>query len=177
MILVPLFSALLVAGTFIRFPLGAMPVTLQTMIIFLISLVLTKKEALLSTLVYLFLGLIGIPVFTTGGGIAAFMAPSGGFLIAMPFAATLGAFLSSFKRNSFLYNLMVVIAVDAVLYGVGIPFLKWRLSISWQSAFIAGFLPYQAGDIIKLVAAAISGKYLYKEVDKLRLKLVEKEST
>lgn len=71
MILIALFAALTAIGAFIRIPLWFYPVpmTLQTFFVFFAGFCLSPKSAAYSQLVYVLLGLIGIPIFTKGGGI------------------------------------------------------------------------------------------------------------
>jgi predicted membrane protein len=69
MILVALFAALIAVGAFIRVPVPLVPFTMQTFFVVLAGMLLGKKLGAASALVYLAVGLIGIPVFTQGGGI------------------------------------------------------------------------------------------------------------
>ena len=81
MILAALFAALTAVGAFIRFPLGTMSVTLQFMFTAMAGVLLGAKWGAVSQTVYVVLGLVGLPVFTMGGGIGYVMQPSFGFLL------------------------------------------------------------------------------------------------
>ena len=81
MILVALFAALIAVGAFIRVPVPLVPFTMQTFFVVLAGMLLGKKLGGASALVYLAVGLIGIPVFTQGGGIGYVLKPSFGYLI------------------------------------------------------------------------------------------------
>ena len=81
MILVALFAALIAVGAFIRIPVPLVPFTMQTFFVVLAGMLLGKKLGAASALVYLAIGLIGIPVFTQGGGIGYVLKPSFGYLI------------------------------------------------------------------------------------------------
>ncbi len=61
--LVALFSALIAVGAFIKIPFLLVPITLQTLFIVLSALVLERKLAVLSVIVYIMIGLIGFPIF------------------------------------------------------------------------------------------------------------------
>ena len=67
--LVALFSALIAVGAFIKIPFLLVPITLQTLFIVLSALVLERKLAVLSVIVYIMIGLVGFPIFANGGGI------------------------------------------------------------------------------------------------------------
>lgn len=85
-----LFAALIAVGAFIRIPIPVVPLTLQFLFVNLAGLILGSKYGSLSVLVYIIVGLVGIPVFTGGGGIGYVLYPTFGYLLG--FAA--GAFAS-----------------------------------------------------------------------------------
>lgn len=167
-ILTPLFTALIAVGAFIKIPLGAVPITLQTLFCFLAALLLSVKSASLSVALYLFLGAIGLPIFTTGGGIAALTGPTGGFLMAMLPAVAIGALIVRKKHDSILLNICALLAMEVVIYLGGVSYLAWSRGLSASSAIKAGLLPFIPGDILKIAIASISAKYLYPECEKLR---------
>lgn len=73
---------------------GLVPITLQTFAVMLAGAVLGAKRGFLAVLLYLAVGAIGLPVFSGGAaGIAPFMGPTAGYLIAFPFAAALCGFI------------------------------------------------------------------------------------
>lgn len=83
LILAALFAALTAVGSLIKIPLpGTLLVfTLQTFFVFLAGLLLPPRYAMASQAVYIAVGLLGLPVFSTGGGFSYVLAPSFGFLI------------------------------------------------------------------------------------------------
>lgn len=80
MCLCALFAILIGVGAFIKVPISIVPITLQTLFVILASLILRQK-AVYSVLLYVCMGLIGLPVFTSGGGISYVLIPSFGYLI------------------------------------------------------------------------------------------------
>ncbi len=86
-LLTSLFTALIAAGTFIKIPMIPVSMTLQTLFVFLSGLLLPPGHAFLSVLIFIILGLIGLPVFTSGGGIGALLSPTGGFILGFAVAA------------------------------------------------------------------------------------------
>ena len=91
--LTALFAALISAGAFIRIPMVPVPITLTTLFTMLGSACLPPSLALSSVIVYLFIGTAGLPVFTSGGGLASLLGPTGGYLIGMIPAAFAGSML------------------------------------------------------------------------------------
>ena len=93
------FCALIIAGTFIRIPIPIIPFTLQLSFVTLAGLVLGKKLGSLSVLAYIILGLIGVPVFTQGGGLAYIFKPSFGYIIGFLFGAYVCGLLIEKNKN------------------------------------------------------------------------------
>lgn len=83
MSLAALFAALTAIGAFLQIPVGITSITLQFLFTSLAGLLLGAKWGALSQLVYVILGLVGLPVFTQGGGPGYLLQPSMGFLLGL----------------------------------------------------------------------------------------------
>ena len=149
-----LFTALVIAGTFIKIPVGPVPIVLATLFVLLAGLMLDTIWAAASILLYLGLGAIGLPVFSSGGGIAYFAGPTGGYLIGYLLAALVANLLSSERADSIVRDVVAVICASVVIYAIGVPWLKASLDMSWSAAFSAGLTPFLIGDAIKAAVAA-----------------------
>lgn len=79
--------ALLIAGSKISIPMGIINLTFQTLIVFIIISLVRKRCAILILTTYIILGLIGLPVFSTGGGYVYLLKPSFGFILGFLVAA------------------------------------------------------------------------------------------
>lgn len=154
-ILVAMFTALISAGAFIRIPLPPVPVTLQTLFVILASLCLPPMLSLEAVCLYLFLGIIGLPVFTTGGGIAAIAGPTGGYLIGLLPAVLIGGLLSKVKTGVPWYLFCALIATVGV-YVPGLLVLKYTRDLSWAATISAGLLPFIIGDTLKIIVSAVT---------------------
>lgn len=173
--LISLFTALIAAGAFIRIPMFPVPMTLQTLFVFLSALLLPPLSSFSSLLIYIVLGAIGLPIFTSGGGLAALLGPTGGFIFGFMLSAPLGSLLAKKKRDSILWNVAVLLVMEVVIYVIGIVWLKVKLDTTWAKAFATGLTPFIIGDAVKIAAAAICGKLLYPETVKLLAKLDRRE--
>jgi len=153
-----LFIALIIVGSYISvpIPIGPVPIALADFFVMLTGFFLGGKYGLLSVVLYLGLGVIGLPVFSNGGsGLAFLLGPTGGFLIGyVLLAATIG-FLTDRERSTFLLDVVAVLLGNILLYGVGITWLKMTLELSWSAAFAAGFLPFLPGTIVKIIVVLI----------------------
>ena len=85
MILIALFAALTGIGAFIKIPTPLVPYTLQYLFCAYAGIFLGSKDGLYSQLLYISIGLVGFPIFASGGGPAYVLQPTFGYL--MGFAA------------------------------------------------------------------------------------------
>ncbi|AEC02230.1 biotin transporter BioY [Parasphaerochaeta coccoides] len=158
-----LFAALIIVGAFLRIPLPPVPITLQTLMVLLAGLLLGWKLGLASVGIYLLLGLIGLPVFTTGGGYAAFFGPTGGFLVALLPAVTItgigaDAGWKHRDKNPWIFTASLILSSimgTIVIYAIGVPWLKTSLGLSWQAALAGGMYPFLIGDTVKAIVAVM----------------------
>ena len=81
LILISLFAALTAIGAFIKIPIPYVPITLQLLFCVYSGILLGARWGLYSQLLYLAIGLIGIPIFTNGGGPSYVLQPTFGYLV------------------------------------------------------------------------------------------------
>lgn len=94
LVYVALFAALIAAGAFLQVPVPPVPFTLQSFFCLLAGSLLGPWLGTLSVLIYLAAGLIGLPVFTQGGGFSYLFMPTFGFLLGLiPTALLSGLFM------------------------------------------------------------------------------------
>ena len=113
-----LFTALLTVGAYLKLPLSVIPLTLQTLFVLLAGMLLGSVYAPSSCLCYLFLGLIGLPVFAQGGGVGYLLTPSCGYLLGFAPGAWVTARLSP-ASSSFSRLLLAALAGLGVIYLFG----------------------------------------------------------
>jgi len=164
-VVIAIFTALIAAGAFIRIPIPPVPITLQTLFVLICGLLLPMRLSLASVGTYLFLGLVGLPVFTSGGGFAALTGPTGGYLVGLvPAVLVLSAFRG---RNSFFLYLAGSISATVALYIPGLLWLGHSLDLTWQATLSAGLVPFIIGDSIKIVVASAAAAALREKTDSL----------
>ncbi len=120
MVLASLFTALMAVGAYISIPVGPVPMVLQNMFVLLAGLLLGPAWATASVLLYLFLGAVGLPVFSGGGGgLAHFAGPTGGYLLGyLPAVAVTGA-ISRAGKSPFI-SAAAAITGDLLVYAAGV---------------------------------------------------------
>jgi len=171
-LLTALFSGLIIVGTFIKVPIPPVPITLQSLFIVLAGLILGAKNATLSVLIYLILGAIGLPVFTGGGGIAAMIGPTGGFLLGFLIGAFVIGYISDKGRkedNSVKVSSLIIASIvgSLIFYAVGIVWLKVQLNISWAKSFAVGMAPFVIGDALKVILAVLIANTFNPRIGKM----------
>lgn len=160
------FAALIILGTFIRVPIGPVPIVMANFFVILAGLFLGPLWGTVSVLLYLLLGAVGFPVFSAGGGIAVFAGPTGGYLMGYPAGACIAGLISR-RSNKKLPVLLTAAAVGTgAVYLAGVPWLMWRVSsatgeyITLARGLMTGFFPFLPGDIFKMTAAAVAARSL-----------------
>ena len=168
-----LFAVLTAVGAFLRIPLGVSSITLQFLFTAMAGVLLGPGCGALSQGVYVALGLIGLPIFTTGGGFGYGLQPTFGFLLGLiPAAAIIGAI--SGKSTSPLRIALACAAGLAALYAVGVPYMALILNgymgknMSLSALLWAGMIPFLPGDAIKIAVTALLCPLLRKRVKGLR---------
>lgn len=168
MVIISLFAALIAVSTFINIPIPPISFTLQTLMIVLIGFLLKPMDAFLAVIVYLAVGFIGVPVFTSGGGIQAFFSPTGGFLFSFPFVALGISFFKSKDKRVF-FDLQVLIIFGIILvYVFGIIGFIMITDLTFMETLVV-FIPYYIWDVIKLIFAYVIYYVMPNNVIKMHL--------
>lgn len=119
-----LFAALTAVGSYIRIPLPLVPFTMQVFFVIFSGILLGSKLGLLSQLVFTLIGLTGVPVFTSGGGIGYIFNPTFGYIIGFALGAFVaGLVVEKLRKNTFITYLLASLAGIAVIYLCGVPYL------------------------------------------------------
>ena len=123
--LIALFVALITIGSKITIPSPLVPFTLQWFFVALAGMLLGPKLAPMSMTVYTILGLIGLPVFTKGGGISYVFSPTFGYLIGFILASyIIGKAVEFMGRDIRFKGVMVAMVVALfALYSLGASYM------------------------------------------------------
>lgn len=142
----------------ISIPLGftPVPITLQPFAVVLLGLLLAPQLSFAALCLYLLEGASGLPVFSPHGpgGIAQLFGPTGGYLMAAPFAAAIAGLIYRDGKKKFLFALAGAAAGDVILLGVGALWLGILAHTSISVLMHESVIPFLASDALKVVAAA-----------------------
>lgn len=158
MIYAALFAALTAVGAFIKIPLplSPVPITLQVFFVLLAGLVLGARWGGTSMVVYVMLGVIGLPVFSGGSsGPGILLGPTGGYIIGFVAGAFVTGLVYNKANDSKTATIGAMISGLAVIYLLGVMQLSFVANMTLQQAVAVGILPFLIGDAIKIVAALI----------------------
>jgi biotin transport system substrate-specific component len=166
---VAMFSSFLVICSWIRIP-AAVPFTMQTFGIFITSVLLDTKHSTASVIVYIIMGLIGLPVFAGGqSGLSALFGQNGGFIIGFILCTVVCGTLLKRTNRSFVSMALSMLAGLICVYVLGSIWF-WIVYVSDDTAgFIATVsscvLPFIIPDLIKIVLATLVAGRLYKRIN------------
>lgn len=135
------------------------PLSLVNFAVVLVGLALGPAAGFSAMVLYLAEGASGLPVFSPHGpgGVAQLIGPTGGYLLAYPFAAALAGFFSrrAFSRKaSFVAALIGSVAATAVILAMGAAWLAHFTHITPASSFWLGVAPFLPGEVAKVAAAS-----------------------
>ncbi|SFC93197.1 biotin transporter BioY [Clostridium uliginosum] len=146
-------------------PIGIVPISLTNLAIYFAIYALGGKRGTLSYIVYLFIGLVGLPVFSGfSGGFPKLFGPTGGYLIGFIFMAFIsGIFIDKFSDKIYMCFLGMVVGT-IVTYIFGTTWLAYEAHIAFNKALAVGVLPFIPGDIVKIIIASLIGPQIKKRL-------------
>ncbi len=148
-------TIILAVSSKIKIPFYPVPMTMQTFVVLLIGVTLGWKLGLFSVSLYLFEGILGLPVFAgtpeKGVGIVYFFGPTMGYLVGFLVAVFLSGYFS-FKDSFILNFLKLIISVSSIyLFGI-----LWLVKFTgWENVFAVGAQPFLLAEVFKVLILAI----------------------
>lgn len=170
LVLMSAMVALLCVSSLIKIPLvfSPVPITLQTLLIYLTALLLSPGQTALTITVYLLLGLVGLPVFAGGNsGPGAFVGGTGGYLIGFLLAGIFISLLKGKTANPLRYSILMILGT-VMIYLLGNFTVSMVAHTGYLAAFSLSTFPYIPGDIIKIILAVVLASLLKKQLPYLR---------
>ncbi|MBE6827443.1 MAG: biotin transporter BioY [Ruminococcaceae bacterium] len=158
MILISLFSGLICVCSFISIP-SVIPFTLQLFAVYCALGILGGKNGTVSIIIYILLGIIGLPVFSGfKSGLGVITGPTGGFIIGFVFSGLVFWLVTAISKNKAVFTLLAMIVSLAVCYLLG---TLWFVYIYGRGSEDVGFMgalsvcvvPFIVPDLIKIAAA------------------------
>ncbi len=159
MVFASFFASMMAVGAYIDIPvpLSPVPITLQTLFVLMAGAMLGARWGTISVIVYLLLGISGLPVFSGGSsGLGMIFGPTGGFLIGFVFGAfIIGYLCDNYGTKRIHLNILFMLAGLLVIYVFGILQLMSVANLTLSEALILGMIPYMPGAVLKLIVSAL----------------------
>jgi len=163
MVLISLFTALTAVGAFIQIPTPLVSFSLQFLFCAYSGIFLGSKYGLYSQLLYVGIGLAGVPVFTKGGGVSYVLQPSFGYILGLILCAyIIGRIVEKMESISFTKLFLISVLGLMMLYIIGVPYLYLMFNrvaenpMSFATAVKVGFLQYIVVDLAKCAVVAFT---------------------
>lgn len=163
LVLCALFAALTAALSQIAIPIQPVPINLATFAVFLAGSILGAKRGAVSQAVYVLLGAVGLPVFSSfTGGVGILFGPTGGYIFGYIAAAWLvGMLASRCKGKIYWYGLSMVGGL-VLCYLLGTAWFMVVTHTGLVESLMMCVVPFLPGDAAKIVVAALLAPVLHK---------------
>ena len=167
LVLIAMMTAItcILAPLSIPIPVSPVPISLTNLVLLISVYILGWKDASISFIIYLLLGLAGLPVFFGfSGGLGKIAGPTGGYLAGFIFMTVIAGLAVDIFSGKRLPAVIGMALGTAVAYAFGTAWLAIQMDLTFISALSIGVLPYLAGDTLKIILAVIAGPMLKKRL-------------
>lgn len=176
MVHISLFAALTAIGAFIKVPFYPVPFTLQFLFCAYAGMLLGARKGLYSQILYVSIGLLGVPVFAKGGGFGYIFQPTFGYLIGFIIAGWfIGYMMDQGAFTKLWQKYMVVLIGLMIVYICGVPYLYYMYNtisdpdISWIVALEWGFIPYIVPDMLLSLLVVVTSSRILPVLNRYRV--------
>ena len=166
-VIIGILAAIICVFAPFSIPAGAIPISLSTFAIYLVSCTVPKKYSVPAVAVYILIGAVGLPVFSSfTGGIQSIAGYTGGYIIGyIPCAFIIGLLTDRYPDTKIIYPIGLV-AGTLICYLFGTLWYMHKAEIGFVEAAAVCVLPFIIGDIIKIAAASVIGLTLKQRLRK-----------
>jgi biotin transport system substrate-specific component len=162
-VFIALFAALICVSSFWVMPfIPGVPIVLKNLVVVLAGVLLGTWRGGAAAALFLLAGLLGLPVFVNAGGFAAFLSPTGGYLVGYVLASLISGLIAGVpsvkdKKPSFFYGARIVVALFTGFLALDLCGASWLVVLNGWSGqpqpslgiFLGGILPFIPADSIK----------------------------
>ena len=174
LVLMALFAAITCVLAPISIPIGPVPISITMLVLFISVYVLGWKRGTITYIVYLLIGMVGLPVFSGWeGGLGKLAGPTGGYLIGfIPMVIVCGLVVEKGYTMSRGAGIAVSVAGmvvgTAIAYAFGTVWFCVSTGTGVMAALSLCVFPFLIGDAAKIVIAAIAGPLIGVQIRKLK---------
>ena len=148
-------------------PVSPVPISLTNLVLYFGLFILPWKQLFLSYVVYMLLGICGLPVFSGfSGGLGKLAGPTGGYLVGFLILIVIGGIFM--EKASGRYRILLILAGmilgTAITYLFGTAWLSFQMNLTFVQGLFAGVIPYLPGDALKILLAMLFGPQIRKRL-------------
>lgn len=179
LVAIAVFVALITVGAFIKVPIGIVPASMQCAFCILCALMLGPWDSLVAVAIYIVMGLIGIPVFTAGGGFAYVLQPTFGYMAGYIIALPIGGMIARGTHGDApikLWRLLLgAFAALAIVYTFGVMYMYLMLNyyvgsdMAIGKAWLTGCAVFLPTDITWCVIGSLVARHVVPIIDREKL--------
>lgn len=149
----------------VSIPIGDIPISLATFIIYLIAAIIGPKKGTISVLVYILVGIIGVPVFSNyRAGISVIVGVTGGYIVGyIPLALLTGIFTYKFKNKIWMYPIGMILGT-IVCYFIGTVWYMFNTHNNLMGSLLVCVVPFLLFDLIKIVLSSVLAYLMNKKL-------------
>ncbi len=166
-VLIAILAAIICVFAPFSVPAGPIPISLSTFAIYIVSCSVSPKYSVPAVAVYILIGAVGLPVFSSfTGGLQCIAGYTGGYIIGyIPCAFFIGFMTEKLRGKKIIFPISMLIGT-AVCYLFGTMWYMYRAETGFAEAAAVCVLPFFIGDIIKITAASLIGITLNQRLKK-----------
>ena len=143
-------------------PIGAVPISFTNLVIYLTVYLLGAKKGCISYLIYMLLGVVGLPVFSGyTGGIAKLAGPTGGYLVGFILLALISGIVLEKTNRNIVWSFVGMVAGTAIAYLFGTVWFVIQAQCTVGYALSVCVMPFIPFDLLKMVIAIALGKVVF----------------
>lgn len=165
-----LFAALMCIFGPMSVPIGPVPISLTNLVIYIAVYLLGARGTTISYIVYLLLGMAGLPVFSGyQGGIGKLAGPTGGYLIGFILMAIVSGLALKYSKVNVYLTAVGMVVGTLIAYLFGTAWFVHQMQCEWGYALSVCVYPFVVFDLIKIVIASFVGSAVRKALAKANL--------
>lgn len=156
LVLVSAGAALVAIAAQVVVPIWPVPITGQTLAVLLVGSTLGALRGSLSMVLYLILGIVGLPVFSdASSGTSVIFGPTGGYIVGFVFAAAFTGWLAQRAWDrKILRSVLAFLGGTVATFAIGMPWLAVALGLNLEQTLVSGLYPFLIGGVVKSILAA-----------------------
>lgn len=155
-VLIGLFVAIMAVCAWVSIPMVPIPVTLQTMGVFITASILGAKKGTVSIIIYILLGAIGLPVFSNfTGGFGVLLSHTGGFIIGFILITIITGFITEHFQSKIYTSIIAMTLGLVACYSIGTLWYCIYASVDIFTALLVCVVPFLIGDAVKIGVSSI----------------------